>query len=138
MRGHLCPRGGSPCLKPAEATAAAALATRWGGEEPSIPLMSFSTQVKVTPPSLLLSLNLSRKVPGGLVLKMARSLSLLIKPIMYLEAKRRNSKIWAEGCPAIGLLGEQGTCHTCAPCQTQEFQPTLHSKGPGCTFSQGQ
>lgn len=61
--------------------------------------MSFSTQVKVTPPSLLLSLNLSRKVPGGLVLKMALSLSLLIKPIMYLEPKR--NKVRVEGAQPL-------------------------------------
>lgn len=73
------------------------LATSWGGESLSLPLMSFSTQVKVTPPSLLLSLNLNRKVPGGLVLKMARSLSLLMKPIIYLETERSNSKVGAEG-----------------------------------------
>lgn len=48
------------------------------------PLMSFSTQVKVIPPSLLLSLKRSRNVPGGFGLRMARSLSLLIKPIIYL------------------------------------------------------
>lgn len=45
--------------------------------------MSFSTQVKVMPPSLLLSLKRSRKVPGGLVLRMARSRSLLMNPMMY-------------------------------------------------------
>lgn len=47
--------------------------------------MSFSTQVKVMPPSLLLSLKRSRNVPGGLVLRMALSRSLLMKPMMYLE-----------------------------------------------------
>lgn len=49
-----------------------------------LPPMSFSTQVNVMPPSLLLSLKRSRKVPGGFGLRMALSLSLLIKPMMYL------------------------------------------------------
>lgn len=51
--------------------------------------MSFSTHVKVMPPSLLLSLNRSRKVPGGLVLRIARSRSLLMKPMMYLGSRKR-------------------------------------------------
>lgn len=131
MRSHLCPLGGTGCLKLVTAVA------RWGGQEFNLPLMSFSTQVKVTPPSLLLSLNRSRKVPGGLVLKMARSRSLLIKPIMYLEPKK-SDKIWADRVPTTGVLREQATCSTRALRQTQELQPTLHSKEPGCTFSQGQ
>jgi hypothetical protein len=50
--------------------------------------MSFSTQVKVMPPSLLLSLKRSRKVPGGLGLRMALSLSLLMKPRIYLHREK--------------------------------------------------
>lgn len=46
--------------------------------------MSFSTHVNVMPPSLLLSLKRSRKVPGGFGLRSALSLSLLIKPMIYL------------------------------------------------------
>lgn len=49
--------------------------------------MSFSTHVNVMPPSLLLSLKRSRKVPGGFGLRMALSLSLLMKPVMYLQEK---------------------------------------------------
>lgn len=61
------------------------LPIRWGVVLPEF--LSFSTQVKVTPPSLLLSLNRSRKVPGGFVLRMARSRSLLMKPMMYLQPR---------------------------------------------------
>lgn len=57
--------------------------------ESHLPLMSFSTHVKVMPPSLLLSLNRSRKVPGGLVLRMARSRSLLMNPMMYLGSRKQ-------------------------------------------------
>lgn len=53
----------------------------------SLPLISFSTHVKVIPPSLLLSLKRNKKVPGGFVLRMALSLSLLMKPMIYLEEK---------------------------------------------------
>ncbi len=56
------------------------------------PLMSFSTQVKVMPPSLLLSLKRSRNVPGGFGLRIALSLSLLMKPIIYLA--HIHTKAW--------------------------------------------
>lgn len=62
--------------------------------ESNVPLMSFSTHVKVMPPSLLLSLNRSRKVPGGLVLRMARSRSLLMNPMMYLGSSKRGEQGW--------------------------------------------
>lgn len=51
--------------------------------------MSFSTHVNVMPPSLLLSLKRSRKVPGGLGLSNALSLSLLMNPMIYLEKSNR-------------------------------------------------
>lgn len=59
-----------------------------------VPLMSFSTHVKVMPPSLLLSLKRSRKVPGGLVLRMARSRSLLMNPMMYLGRRKQEEQMW--------------------------------------------
>lgn len=88
--------------------ATAVLAPPVGGAESlSLPLMSFSTQVKVTPPSLLLSLNLNRKVPGGLVLKMARSLSLLSEAHYIPGDREGNSKVRAEDLwYAASLLAE--------------------------------
>lgn len=53
--------------------------------------MSFSTHVNVMPPSLLLSLKRNRKVPGGFGLRRALSLSLLIKPMMYLQKGNRKT-----------------------------------------------
>lgn len=62
-----------------------------------VPLMSFSTHVKVMPPSLLLSLKRSRKVPGGLVLRMALSRSLLMNPMMYLGRRKQRTTSLGQG-----------------------------------------
>ena len=56
--------------------------------------MSCSTQVKVIAPSLLLSLNLNRKVPGHLSLSRAFSLSLLMKPMMELYRDKNQKILW--------------------------------------------
>lgn len=49
-----------------------------------LPFWDSSTQVKVIAPSLLLSLNLNKNVPGLWSFSRARSLSLLMKPTMQL------------------------------------------------------
>lgn len=61
----------------------------WSCVQQHSPLMSFSTHVNVMPPSLLLSLKRSRKVPGGFGLSSALSLSLLMNPMMYLRKSNR-------------------------------------------------
>lgn len=123
--GPLCPPGGSNTQNMEQTGAASGHQVEQVRQE-FLPLMSFSTQVKVTPPSLLLSLNRSRKVPGGFVLRMARSRSLLMKPMMYLQPTQ----------PVTGLLGAGDLVTQCS--LTADFNLTLHSKGPRYTFSQGQ
>lgn len=56
------------------------------------PWTSCSIQVKVMAPSRLLSLNLSRKVPGHLLLSRAFSLSLLMKPMMELQTENTHTQ----------------------------------------------
>lgn len=74
---------------------------------PALPWTSCSIQVKVMAPSLLLSLNLSRNVPGHLSLSSAFSLSLLMKPMMQLHTGRDcnhgNAAAAAETRPAAAL-----------------------------------
>lgn len=62
-------------------------------------------------PSLLLSLNLNRKVPGHLLLSRAFSLSLLMKPMMELHAGRKpHHSLWTS-TEHVALTRNLGVAH---------------------------